>query len=217
MRRFTIAAATALLLAGLAAPGQVRAMSIGVYAGAGDGAADFDNSDGDGFIRTHDTRHTGGGVVFDASTPRHPLGYRLSLGWERIVNDPAGAEPGLTMQGLVVDQDLTVNLLNSPGQLRLWAGPELRLGFLKGSPDGVPGGDQDFLAIGIGPVLGLDIDVGPALLVSWKLGYLVTSYSGDRGSTFDSRDDTTLSEGHAFANIALLFRTWGGYRERPAP
>lgn len=216
MRRFTVMmAAAAVLGATLALPRAGFATSVGIYGTVGGGGADWEDTGRRDSAASHDTRHTGAGIVLDASSPVSPLGYRLAVGWERIVNEPEAGGPGFTLRGVVVDQDLTLNVLVAPGPLRVWAGPELRLAFLKGTPDGDPGTDENFFAIGIGPVLGVDFAVSPGLAVSWKVGYLVTGYSGDERSSADGRYDTSVGEGHAYAGVALLFRTWGGYPERP--
>jgi len=212
----------ALLAVGAAAalfasPPPALALSVGVYGTAGGGLADWRNSDFAGFDDRRDTRHGGAGLVLDTASPFTPLNYRLSIGWERITHEAAAGGPGLKMEGVVVDQDLTVNLVYGPGPLRMWAGPELRLAFLNGSPDGAPGPEQDFLALGIGPVLGFDFAVGPSMAISWKLGYLVTGYAGRGRSSFNDDRDSSAGEGHAYASLAILFNTWGGYPDQRRP
>lgn len=212
MTAAVLALATAVATLGGHTP--AHAASIGVYGSLGAGTADWDENTFEGFDNTRDnrdTRHGGAGLVFDASAPFAPLGYRLNVGWERITHERRFDVARLELEGIVVDQDLTLQLIG-PGPLRLWVGPELRLAFFDGSWDG--GGDEDFLAIGIGPVFGADFNISPAMAVSWKVGYLYTGYSG-RGSD-SSFDDSSLAEGHVYASVALLFSPWGDYR-RPVP
>jgi hypothetical protein len=213
-KQFAAALAVTAAIALLAAPSPSQALSLGVYGSAGGGLADWRNSGFDGFDDRRDTRHAGAGVVLDTASPFTPLNYRLSIGWERIEHERAFGSAGLKMEGVVVDQDLTVDLIYGPGPLRMWAGPELRLAFLNGSPDGAPGPDQDFLALGIGPVLGFDFAVSPALAISWKFGYLVTGYAGRGDSAFSDDRNSSVGEGHAYATLAFLFNTWRG---RPEP
>lgn len=206
--------ALATAVATLGGPAAAHAAAVGVYGSVGAGTADWDENTFAGFDNTRDrrdTRHGGAGLVLDAAAPFAPIGYRLNVGWERITHERRFDVARLELEGIVVDQDLTLQLIG-PGPLRLWVGPELRLGFFDGSWDG--GGDEDFLAIGIGPVFGADFRVSPGMAVSWKVGYLYTSYAG-RGNDA-AIDDSSLGEGHVYANLALMFSPWGHY-ERPAP
>jgi hypothetical protein len=205
----------ATTIATLAAADAARATGFGVYGSLGAGSADWRNDHFGGYDNvdeTRDTSHGGAGLVFDAAAPFSPLGYRLSVGWERITQERQFDTPRLELEGVVVDQDLMVQLIGGPGPLRMWVGPELRLGFFNGSFDGVDA-DEDFLALGLGPVFGLDFDVSPGLSISWKLGALFTGYSGRNNSS--SIDDSSLGEGHAFANLSILFSPWGNYRHQP--
>lgn len=209
--RTTAVIAAATLAALLAAAPAARAVGIGVYGTAGGGSADWQTDGRDGFDDRRATTHTGAGLVLDTASPASLLNYRLSLGWERVAREAAFGQPGFSLQGAVVDQDLTVTIVGGPGPLRVWAGPELRLGFMSGRPDGDGGPKEDFLALGIGPVIGFDFAVGPAVAVSWKLGYLVTGYAGSGRSSFTDHNDASLGEGHAYVSLAILFNTWGSY------
>lgn len=206
----------AAAIACLAAPSPARALGIGFYGSAGGGTADWNNTGYYDYDDHRDTRHGGAGLVIDTGSPYNPLSYRLSIGWERISHLSTFETPGFTLEGVVVDQDLMVDLIGGAGPLRMWVGPELRLGFLTGEPDDGSSGEEDFLALGIGPVIGFDFMVSPALALSWKFGYLVTGYSGNSHSEYDYYDDSSLGEGHAYASLAILFSTWGGYSQ-PQP
>lgn len=206
-----LALATAFATIGGAATAE--AAGVGIYGSVGAGTADWDENTFAGFDNDRDrrdTRHGGVGLVLDTAAPFAPLGYRLNVGWERITHERRFDVARLELEGIVVDQDLTLSLIG-PGPLRLWVGPELRLGFFDGSWDGA--GDEDFLAIGIGPVFGADFNLSPAMAISWKVGYLYTGFAG-RGND-EAIDDSSLAEGHVYANIALLFSPWGGYRPPP--
>lgn len=206
----------AVLLASLADPAHARPLSLGFYGSAGGGVADWDGSGGSNFDEQQDTQHNGVGVVLDVGAPFNALNYRLSLGWERIAHRAGFYNPGYTLEGVVIDQDLLIALAYWPETLRLWVGPELRVGFFGGSPDVAGLGTQDFLALGLGPVFGLDYAVSPTLAISWKFGYLATGYSGRRHSSYAGDQDATLGEGHAYASLAILFSTGSVEpRERP--
>ncbi len=218
MNSRTMAAAVLVLAAAIAGPAasqHAHALGVGFYGSAGGGTADWNSTGYYGYGDHRDTRHGGAGLVIDTGSPYHPLSYRLSIGWERISHLARLDTPGFTLQGVVVDQDLIVDLIGAPGPLRMWAGPELRFGFLSGEPDDGSSGKEDFLALGIGPVLGFDFMVSPALAISWKFGYLVSGYSGNSQSSYDYYDDSSLGEGHAYASLAILFSTGGGYEQQP--
>ena len=159
-----------------------------------------------------DTRHVGAGFVLGTASPVSPLNYRLSIGYEEISHLGDFESTDFTMHGIVVDQDLLISLTRGRSLVRVFFGPELRLGFLSGSPDHASGGDEDFLVIGLGPVMGVNFRVAPALLLSWKVGYLFSSYEGDNRSRDNGNGSASVVDGHAFANFSILFPTWGGYR-----
>ncbi len=225
--RFVVAAAFAVqvALAGLAAP--AAALGVGVYGSAGGGGASWDDAGdwngsgwdgGDGWDRN--TRHTGFGFALETPTGIFPLSYRLGLGWEHIVFEGERGLPDRDLDGLVIDQDLTYDLVASP-VTRFWVGPELRLAFLQSSSGGTFDEDRNFVAAGFGPVFGFDIALNPGVALSWKLGFLATGYSTDEDTWSDgSRDrrvDDSISEGHGYVSLTLYFRLGGGYYPQPPP
>jgi hypothetical protein len=227
--RFLVSTALAvqLALAGLAAP--AIAASAGFYGSAGTGFAGLDHGggwDGGGYGGDRDTRHTGAGLALEMPTGFFRLSYRLGVGWERIESQGENGGPDQTLEGLVLDQDLTYDLFASPA-MRFWGGPELRLGFFDGSFDGASYGDRNYFAAGIGPVLGFDLALNPSVALSWKLGYLFTWYSpeeyywGDDYYYQGGRDyyyeDDLIDEGHAYMSLSVLFRLWGGPPPGPPP
>lgn len=218
MTRSRHAAATifviALGLGAVAAP--AHAMHIGFYGtyGAGQASGDVQGTFGGGdFSWDRDTEHVGFGFALE--TPiGYGVSYRLGLGWERIEGDGNGPGGNGEIEGLVFDNDFTYDLVASP-MSRFWIGPEVRLGFFNGSLDDAPGGDQNYVALGIGPVLGFDLALGPSAALSWKVGYLYTWYYNDDDSWDNDYyhgyyEDSEMDGGHAYASMAVLFRLWGG-------
>jgi hypothetical protein len=199
-------------VAGLAAPVPVRAMSIGFYGSGGLGSTDWQEQDRMNFEDRQDTRHSGAGIVLGTGFHYNPLSYRLSIGWEQTTMQGDFDRPDGKLKGVVIDQDITLDLVGGSGPLSFWVGPELRLGFLHGSPEGGDTGDDDFLVLGLGPVIGADFILSPSLGVSWKLGYLVSQYAGSRRSSTKGED--SFVDGHAYASLAILFSTSGGYYEQ---
>lgn len=210
--RFTVAVTLAALvaLAGFAA--RAEAVSVGVYGSVGGGGGDWDD---DGWER--DTRHGGFGFALEAPVGFFPFSYRLGVGWEHIVFEGLRGLPDLDLDGVVVDQALTFDIASSYAT-RFWVGPELRLAFLQS--DGSLGEDRNFFGAGVGPVLGVDLALGPTVALSWKLGFLVTSYSTDddtwaNDGSGDGHADDTLEEGHGYLSLTIFFRLWGGPEPGP--
>jgi hypothetical protein len=224
IRRFAAVALTIhVALACAAAP--AMATSAGFYGSAGLGSASWEDGGGWNGDRDGDTQHVGAGLALEMPTGFFRLSYRLGLGWERIESEGDNGGADQTLEGFVVDQDLTYDLYASPS-MRFWIGPELRLGFFDGSFDNVSGGDRNYFAAGIGPVLGFDFALNPSVALSWKLGYLFTWYTteddpwGDGsypGNHEPYAADDSIEEGHAFTSLSILFRLWGGPPPGPHP
>lgn len=209
MRRFSLAAAVSALVGMvLSAPSPAGAVGVGVYGTVGGGLSEWEASNLTQDRR--DTRHSGAGLILDTSLPFDPFSYRLAIGWERVDHEAVAGTSRRSLEGIVIDQDLTLDLLGGYGPLRVWAGPELRLAFFSGAPSP----SEDFIALGIGPVLGFDFEVAPALAISWKFGYLFTGYAGRRLPASAAEPDNTVGEGHAFATMAILFRIGEGSPEQ---
>lgn len=221
--------ATAVALAGAAAPAD--AAGVGFYGSYGVGQASGDQQDweGGGWNWDTDTEHTGFGFALETPTGLYRTSYRLVIGWERIVGEGQDGRADSTLEGLVIDNDLTYDLSASPAS-RFWIGPELRLGFFNGSLNDAASRDRDFFAVGIGPVLGFDLALGPSAALSWKVGYLYTWYYGDDaawgdGCAYDHGcyyndyyfDESEMDGGHAYVSMALYFRLWGPPQAQPQP
>jgi hypothetical protein len=173
-------------------------------------------------LGAQEVRPVDGGVGFRGP---YVLSYRINLGWERVESEGEDGGPDQTLEGLAFDQDLTYDLFASPAT-RFWIGPELRLGFFDGSFDNA-GGDRNYFAAGIGPVLGFDLALNPSVALSWKLGYLFTWYYPEEdpwGNDYyypgyhDSySENDAIDEGHAYMSLTVLFRLWGAPPPGPPP
>ena len=140
-------------------------------------------------------RKIGAAFVYDSSFHKYgKLGYRLSFGLERMELESGDLGGTEFLYGFNTDVLLKLGLIN-PGSLRFWTGPEIRFGFAQGS-----GGEfaryAASLVLGIGGVLGADIQVRENYIVSLTAGAGKEVYSpGAR----DSRN-TTLK-----GDTALLY------------
>jgi hypothetical protein len=206
-----------IVFAGIAVASPASAAVFGFYGSGGFGSSDWNDSYPQHFENNIDTRAWGAGIVFGTGTPAQALNYRISVGYEEISFQGDFENSDFTMHGVVVDQDLLINLTPRQGPLRVWFGPEFRLGLLSGSLDHGGGGDEDFFVFGLGPVMGVDFMIAPALGLSWKLGYLFSEYLGDNNSWTTYYGNSSIFEGQAYASLSILFSSWAGYREAPAP
>lgn len=206
-----VAAAVALAAVVLAAPRPACALRIGVYGSSGAGGAQLHDSRHDRGDVSRDTTHAGYGLVLDTGSPRTLADYRISLGWERIEYAAERGAPAATLEGVVVDQDLMFNLVRHPGPLRIWLGPEFRFAFFNSLDTRATGGKEDHFSLGVGPALGFDFALNPALALSWKLGYLIGGLAGGGSDGF------SMNEGHVHATFAILFGAWSGRPDRQRP
>ncbi len=95
-------------------------------------------------------------------------------------------------------------------EVRVSVHREVRLGFLKGTRDAVPGMSEDFLAVGLGPVMGFDVEVSPGVSFCCKLGFLVIDPVG-----WDSPhggEGPSIDGGNMYAGVGLTISLGGQSR-----
>jgi hypothetical protein len=169
------------------------ATGFGYYGTVGQGTLRFDNgwfaSDAHGTSR-QDTKLLGAGMVLDTAVARNRVfNYRLNVGYEKLKVDNVQIYETDRLESLVIDQDFGSAVYMSD-TARIWFGPELRVLIA-----------HDEFAMGVGPVLGINLHTGKEATVALKLGYLFTSFAPG-SADYDK-------ESHAFLNLAILFRTEG--------
>ena len=170
------------------------ATGFGYYGTLGKGTLRFDN-DGWFVSEAHSTSRVdtvllGGGMVLDTSVARNRVfNYRLNVGYEKLKVDTVQEYEIDRLESLVVDQDFGSAVYMSDSS-RIWFGPELRVLIA-----------HDEFAMGVGPVLGINLHTGKETTVALKLGFLFTSFVPG-SADYDK-------ESHAFLNLAILFRAEG--------
>jgi hypothetical protein len=99
--------------------------------------------------------------------------------------------------------------------VRIWLGPQIRLGYLTGEGDyEISGGDIRRLDLwggiaGIGAVGGINIHTGDTVSLGVDLGYRYSGYFGKiekRGGGISDTDKFYGNESVFFVNFSLLFR-----------
>jgi hypothetical protein len=117
------------------------------------------------------------------------------------------------LEGLVIDNDFGFGIVRTKS-VRLWLGPELRIAFFTGTDEsstGVTQRDVSLVGVGIGPVLGVNFNIGSNLSLCLKTAYLFNSYSGSGegkqiGATYAPDADYKFKENFLLVNAALMFR-----------
>ncbi len=176
------------------------------------------SGDGDGKVEVSgypteninfDTKYSGFGIVMDTAAGADKLfNYRFNLGYEKLTfKDDTG---DLKLDSYVLDQDFGFGVLRSK-ITRLWLGPELRVSYTKGNDATYSDMEYKFWGFGIGPVAGIDFNLGDSVVLALKGGYLYTKYYGKMDSPGVSAD-YDLTETHAFGSVALIFK-FGGPRD----
>lgn len=194
-------------------------VGLGAYLSLTPGAFGFtlepDSSsdiDGDG-----DLLLAGGGFALDTAVSGDAIfGYRLNLGFQfggADIDYDIGGSDDLGLVGVVLDHDFGFRLFGNES-VRLWLGPTLRVGALIGEFDD----DADLfdddddqvdlaaLAIGVGPVLGANINLGKRFALSFSGGVRADFYAGKAEDDFDNDIDFVAAGPTFFVRAAFLVR-----------
>jgi hypothetical protein len=166
-----------------------------------DGSVDFFGVDVD-----HDNDMVDFGFVLDTNLARDRLfNFRLNVGLqigERTYKGPGGSFPEETV-GFTVNSAFGFGIVRTP-TLRLWLGPAIRVS-VDGCTD-CSGYDSTFVAVGAGPELGLNFNIGDHLTISPTLGYQYM-YGAD---VLDGGGVDEIFDGgqhHVSLLFSIMFRT----------
>jgi len=208
-----------LLMIGAFEVNEARAAGIGVYGTVSGGRADWTPENERTFKK--DTNHLGGGLAFDSAPATDGLfNYQLNIGYDRFENRNSKAWGRAEFEGVVVSNSFCFGGRLTPST-RLWVGPEIRLEWADGKPDDYQDYKIHMFGIGLGPVLGLNINAGENLTFVVKTGYQYISYHayGDgfyshttNNSTTSHNYDYETTEKMLYVTIGFLFRTSGDRR-----
>lgn len=210
MRRTLWTASVGLLSLLLAAP-PARAVGLGLYGGGGGGSMTWtiDPDDGSDFDEDADTSHGTFGFVLDTAVSTNSVfNYRLNVGADRFVSEFDDFGPDdWELSGIVIDNAFGFAIVRNRA-VRLWVGPQLRIAWYEGHPEGRED-DEDIqvAAFGLGPVLGLNLNLGPVVTLALDGGFRWVGYGGEwDDDATDWTADLSGTEGMVFLNASVLFR-----------
>jgi len=216
---------TALLFAVFACgSSQAHAAGFGFYGSAGGGTADWTQ----GNISIHsrdfdkDTNHLGVGLVMDTAPARDKLfNYQLNIGYDRFGNRGGSAWGNVDFDGVAISNNFGFGAMISP-TTRVWFGPELRVTWADGNPDKYANYKIHIFGVGIGPVIGVNLNYDEMHTLVLKMGFQYSRYVGEGNGNFSHDTNSTsiywnsydydTTEKMLYVSIAYLFRTSGDRR-----
>lgn len=179
------------------------AFGLGGYLMVGGGTGEVTNETWGGDVDDDiDAGLVGFGFVMDTSPKDQSFfNYRLNVGWEFVTTEEDDSGNETDLAGITVANDFGFAIVRNE-RFRLWAGPELRLGFYAGENDW----DDDvyIFAYGLGPVIGANFGVGQKAVLSVTLGGIYSGFAGE----VDDGTETWDTEGELFTymlNASFLF------------
>lgn len=148
----------------------------------------------------------GAGFSFDTNCARDELvNYRINIGLEYAALDFEKTSEDDATAGLFFDNYIGFGVLRNE-KLRLWVGPEVRLGFIKGIGDAYT--DKLFgTTFGVGPAAGLNLHLSRELDLALTTGI---RFDMTTGSWEDQSGSTESFDGSGTVvhfTVSLLFRS----------
>lgn len=210
---FAILAVTCVL--GLS---DAKAAGFGLYGSTGGGTADWTPDMGPNFRKS--IEHQSYGFALDTAPAGDSVfNYNLNIGYDMFSNKntkKSNAWENTDLEGVLMSHNFGFGGMIT-SDVRLWFGPELRLEWLEGSPSNFADYKIRLFGLGIGPVLGLNFNVGERLTFVVKVGYQNTHYFGighghfshttDGASTVSNDYDYDIREKLTYVTLELLART----------
>lgn len=199
------------------------ATGIGFNLTGGSGSTDWDavnwshsGSDKD-FDYDTDIKRAGAGILLDTAVGSNRLfNYRLNLGWEnsdykiddvyKYVINP-NLKGKFETRGWFMSHDFGFRIISNEA-FRLWLGPELRISKSSGELKGNEDYEIDLSSFGIGPVLGLNLNMGKTVSLSFRMGALDMRSTGElenRSANIDW-DINSDSYTYTFSSVGIIFR-----------
>jgi len=214
MHRLAVSAAivTCLAISGLIGPRVAAAAGLGLYgaAGSGDATWDSDYSDGNSSKVDKDVRFRDFGIILSTlSSETSVFDYRLNIGAGSLKAMPGRGTHTYDLHGVVVDNDFGFGIIRTSA-LRVWLGPEVRIAHRTGDDgsNGVTYRHVKQYGAGLGPVLGMDVNLGAGLFLALKGGFLANYYqgTGDNVQPAGSDADFHVRETIGYFQVGIIFR-----------
>ena len=199
------------------------AAGIGFNVTGGGGSTKWDannwshsSSDKDFHFKT-DNERAGIGFLFDTAVGnKRVFNYRLNIGTEAVdykvksvykFNIDPNLNGTFETKGRFMSHDFGFKVFERK-KLRIWLGPELRLSKIEGKLSGDKNYEVSISSLGLGPVLGVNLNIGKTLSLAIKVGALEMASYGDldNHATGEDWDIYADNDHYIFANVGLLFR-----------
>lgn len=197
-------AALGLMLSALPA----HASGLGAYATIATGNFDFQADINGGGTDDVDGSQTalGLGLVFDSNCAKSSLiNYRLNAGYESVNLNPKDSSEDESFGYVGLDNTLGFGIYTNE-QMRLWLGPQIRVGYAWGSGDGMTD-ESSAIVYGLGAALGLNYHLGMDYDVSFVAGMRNDWYNGDFTAGDGTKGDFDGSATYGYFNVSLLWRS----------
>ncbi len=158
-----------------------------------------------------DADHRSFGLVLDSAVAKDRLyNNRFQFGYDRLTLKPGQGSMYYDLRGYTISNDFGFSLVRSD-DIRLWFGPEVKVSVLWGDDKNSLGTvirNVGFVGWGVGPVVGLNINMGSAAAFCLKGGFLFSRYRGygDRTNYLYADADYKIKEDTPFINIGVIFR-----------
>lgn len=158
-----------------------------------------------------DVTRGGIGFIFDTTVAKNKLfNYRLNIGSEAVDYDTDYFGTFET-KGWFMAHDFGFGIVRKKN-LRIWAGPEVRLSFSQGELENNSNTELYMATFGVGPVLGLNLHFGKRVSLALKMGALSMGGGGYiENKTFGLEWDITEEGSYSFVNVGVIFRLGDNY------
>ena len=208
-----------IVLAGNCTLNDASAAGFGFYGSFGGGTANWSPDSGQDFKK--DTSHFSVGLAMDTAPARDKLfNYQLNIGYDRSLHNNSNAWGNAELDGFVISNSFGFGTLLTP-TTRLWFGPEVRLEWAEGSANNtaknISGYKLHMFSVGVGPVIGLNFNIGDRHTFAIKTGYLlINCFSEGEGfyspetdafTSYSTNNNYDVTEKLFYVTLEFLFRT----------
>jgi hypothetical protein len=193
---------------------QAGATGLGFYVERAGGSGDWEREPDEDTAEDYDSDEdaTAFGFVLDTNVARDRIfNDRLQIGYEKWepklkLKGSGGEGRKLELKGFAMTHDFGFGVLRTR-HVRLWLGPELKLGYYTGSPEDYDRYDMWVFKYGVGPVIGANFNIGEVVTLAVKAGFLLQGHVGIGEEDYTYEEDTiTGSSTQFYVNFALIFR-----------
>lgn len=213
MRRKVVVCILALIFGMSSLATNAMAFGLGFNLSGGGGSTEWDPEVSAINFDTDDSRGSVGFVLDTTVAKNFIFNYRLNIGSESVDYEREDGSGTYETKGWFMAHDFGFAIIRKK-HIRLWAGPEIRWSYTEGEQDTNKDIEMRALALGIGPVVGLNLNFGKRLTLAFKAGALAMTYDGALESKFFGVESDIEGEGsYSFVNVGLIFRLGDEYKK----